>query len=133
MLYSPIAYYYDLIRWEHLTEKIAYERRVRENKLKAALQITRKQNAEFVDMVDKAKIEKFVEQRQQGKKREREEGEDADVTRVKLDSKEGEISGKKKAKKGFHQVKPISVYYGENEVTSVGKDTLRTIFIKDSS
>ena len=120
-------------RWEHLTEKIAYERRVRENKLKAALQISRKQNAEFMDMVDKAKIEKFVEQRQQGKKRVREEEEGLEVDDRKASSIEGEFNGKKKAKKGFHQVKPLAVHYGENEVTSVGKETLKAIFIKDNS
>ena len=103
-----------LHRWEYLTEKIAYERRTREAKLQAALQITKRQNAEFAELVEKAKTDKHVEER----KRKRQID---DV--VALEDSTGVKSGK-----GFHQVRPIADNYGDTEYSVVGKETLKKIF-----
>lgn len=107
-------------KWEHLTEKIAYERRIRENKLKAALQQTKKVNAEFMELVDKAKTEKFVEERKEKRRRQ-------------VDGGAPEVAGEarpKKSNKSFHQVKPLSVNYGENKYSAVAQETLSSIFRK---
>ena len=50
-------------KWDYLTEKFAYERRVRENKLKASMMQAKRSNAEFVDLVEKGKQQKYVEVR----------------------------------------------------------------------
>ena len=50
-------------KWDYLTEKFAYERRVRENKLKASMMQAKRSNAEFVELVDKGKQEKYVADR----------------------------------------------------------------------
>jgi len=42
-------------KWEFLTEKFAYERRVREAKLRQAMMTSRKVNAAFVEQVEKNK------------------------------------------------------------------------------
>lgn len=50
-------------KWDYLTEKFAYERRVRENKLKASMMQAKRSNAEFIDLVEKGKQQKYVESR----------------------------------------------------------------------
>lgn len=50
-------------KWDYLTEKFAYERRVRENKLKASMMQAKRSNAEFVELVEKGKQQKYVELR----------------------------------------------------------------------
>lgn len=110
-----------IYRWEYLTEKIAYERRVRENKLKAAMQITKKQNAEFVELVDSAKLDKFVQERKE--KRRKQDGVDEESMPVKS-LKRPRVGNAK----SFHQVKAMAVNYGENVTSKMGKTTLRSIF-----
>lgn len=55
--------------WSHLTEKKAYERRVREHKLRLEMVTARKQNEEFREMVDKNKMIRSMEERKASKKR----------------------------------------------------------------
>jgi ESF2/ABP1 family protein len=50
-------------KWDYLTEKFAYERRVRENKLNASMMQAKRSNAEFVELVEKGKQQKYVEDR----------------------------------------------------------------------
>ena len=104
-------------RWEYLTEKVAYERRTREAKLQAALQVTKKQNAEFAELVDKAKIERQIAEKKE-RKRKRNNEEDS--------AEENKLAEKRTA--GFHQVKPIADNYGDTAFSVVGKDTLKKIF-----
>lgn len=47
-------------RWEYLTEKFAYERRVRENKLKTAMMQAKKNNAEIADLIEKTKVQQAI-------------------------------------------------------------------------
>ena len=93
---------------------MAYERRTREAKLQAALQVTKRQNAEFAELVEKAKTDRHVEER----KRKRQSDEAASM----------EDSSGEKAAKGFHQVRPIADNYGDAAFSAVGRETLKKIF-----
>ena len=53
--------------WSHLTEKKAYERRVRDHKLRLEMVAAKKQNEEFRVLVDQAKMIKGIEGRKQAK------------------------------------------------------------------
>ena len=55
--------YLKKFKWDYLTEKFAYERRVRENKLKASMMQAKRSNAEFVELVEKGKQQKYVDDR----------------------------------------------------------------------
>jgi ESF2/ABP1 family protein len=60
-------------RWEHLTEKVAYERRVREQKLRVELLQARKENAAYAQLVETGqKLDKIED-------RKRKRGEVTDV------------------------------------------------------
>ncbi|RHZ25464.1 hypothetical protein DYB31_006759 [Aphanomyces astaci] len=51
-------------QWTHLTEKVAYENRVRDQKLRLEVAQAAKENAAFLDRVDQAKkLEKMVERK----------------------------------------------------------------------
>ena len=55
--------YLKKFKWDYLTEKFAYERRVRENKMRAAMMQAKRSNAEFVELVEKGKQQRYVEDR----------------------------------------------------------------------
>ena len=50
-------------KWEYLTEKISYERRVRESKLNLAMMHAKRTNAEVVELMEKTKVQKIVHER----------------------------------------------------------------------
>lgn len=54
--------------WSHLTEKVAYERRVREQKLRVELMHARKENAEYVQLVETGKKLDKIEERRKKRK-----------------------------------------------------------------
>lgn len=84
-------------KWDYLTEKFAYERRVREQKLNASMMSAKRANAEFAELVEKNKIYEHIQERK------RKRNPDAGAT-----SSHDELSNSKKRK--FMQVKSI----GEN-------------------
>jgi ESF2/ABP1 family protein len=55
-------------KWEFLTEKLSYERRVREQKVNAAMMQSKRENAEFTELVEQTKAQKHVEDRKQKRK-----------------------------------------------------------------
>ena len=55
-------------KWEFLTEKISYERRVREQKVNVALMQSKRLNAEFIELVEQTKAQKHVEERKEKRK-----------------------------------------------------------------
>lgn len=55
--------YLHKFRWSHLTEKVAYERRVREQKLKVEMMQARRENAAYVEMVETGKKLDKIEER----------------------------------------------------------------------
>jgi ESF2/ABP1 family protein len=69
------AYFYDLwnlkylpkFKWDHLTEEIAYEKAVREQKLAQELSAARKEREFYLSRVDKAKAVKAMSERRAGK------------------------------------------------------------------
>lgn len=50
-------------RWSHLTEKVAYERRVREQKLRVEMMEVRKENAAYAAQVEAGKKLDYIEER----------------------------------------------------------------------
>ncbi|KAL7532362.1 hypothetical protein ACHAXR_007595 [Thalassiosira sp. AJA248-18] len=50
-------------KWSHLTEKVAYERRVREQKLKVEMMEVRRENASYIAQVEAGKKMDFIEER----------------------------------------------------------------------
>ncbi|OEU20499.1 hypothetical protein FRACYDRAFT_223935 [Fragilariopsis cylindrus CCMP1102] len=50
-------------KWSHLTEKVAYERRVREQKLRVGMMQARRENAAYVEMVETGKKLDQIEDR----------------------------------------------------------------------
>jgi len=61
--------YLHKFQWDYLTEKFAYERRVREAKIKASMLQAKKDNAEFAELVERGKTQKHVQERMSERKR----------------------------------------------------------------
>eukprot|EP00980_Cylindrotheca_fusiformis_P029505 scaffold23496_cov188-Cylindrotheca_fusiformis.AAC.3 len=55
--------YLSKFKWSHLTEKVAYERRVREQKLRIEMMHARRENAAYVQMVETGKKLDKIEER----------------------------------------------------------------------
>lgn len=55
--------YLHKFKWSHLTEKVAYERRVREQKLRVEMMHARRENAAYVEMVETGKKLDKIEER----------------------------------------------------------------------
>jgi len=55
--------YLHKFKWSHLTEKVAYERRVREQKLRVEMMHARRENASYVQMVETGKKLDKIEER----------------------------------------------------------------------
>lgn len=56
--------YLSKFKWSHLTEKVAYERRVREQKLRVEMMQARRENAAYVQMVETGKkLDKIQERK----------------------------------------------------------------------
>jgi ESF2/ABP1 family protein len=51
-------------KWSHLTEKVAYERRVREQKLRVEMMEARRENANYVAKVEAGRKLDYIEERQ---------------------------------------------------------------------
>ncbi|KAL6069913.1 Activator of basal transcription 1 [Balamuthia mandrillaris] len=76
-------YYYDLwnlkylpnFKWNHLTEKLAYQRSVREKKRLAEITQVKRENNEYMLKVEQAHVQREIEKRKQ-KKQKKEEGEE---------------------------------------------------------
>ena len=50
-------------KWSHLTEKVAYERRVREQKLRVEMMEVKRENAAYVAQVEKGKRLDYIDER----------------------------------------------------------------------
>ena len=86
-------------RWDYLTEKFAYEKRVKENKLKVAMMHAKRSNAEIVEQIERTNVQKHVDER----KRKREGG----------NSEQNKEEATEKVKRNFRQQKAIGNEYGE--------------------
>jgi ESF2/ABP1 family protein len=86
--------YLPKFKWSHLTEKVAYERRVREQKLRVEMMQARRENASYVQMVETGKKLDQIEVRK------RKRGEEGDV----VASKRGDKTEKRQK---HRQTKPL--------------------------
>lgn len=103
-------------KWEFLTEKVAYERRVREQKVKASMLQAKRENAEFVELVEQNKTYKHVEER----KRRRDES----------NGKKGGGAATQKVR-SFKQNKLIGSRNGEGAMDKVSDGVLGKLFAKE--
>ena len=74
--------YLSKFRWSHLTEKVAYERRVQEQKLRVEMMQARRENASYVELVEKGKKLDSIEARK------RRRGEEMTSTKADEEAKE---------------------------------------------
>ena len=89
--------YLSKFKWSHLTEKVAYERRVREQKLRVEMMQARRENASYVQMVETGKKLDKIEERK------RKRGEEGEV--VAGSNKKGD---KKEKRQKHRQTKPVT-------------------------
>ena len=64
-------------KWSHLTEKVAYERRVREQKLRVEMMEVKRENAAYVAQVEKGKRLDYIDERRK-KRGDDKDGDDND-------------------------------------------------------
>lgn len=55
-------------KWSHLTEKVAYERRVREHKLRIEMMQAKKEHSEYKSLVERGKVMDYIEERRNKRK-----------------------------------------------------------------
>lgn len=96
-------------KWDYLTEKFAYERRVREQKLRVSMLKSKRQNAEFIELLDQQRTEDLI------KERKRKRGDDSEKL--------------KNVKRTFRQAKSIGDLHG-NEYFQPDKAILEDVFSK---
>ncbi len=96
--------YLSKFQWSHLTEKVAYERRVREQRLKIEMMQARKENQAYSKLVEAGKTMDRIEARR--RRREEKESNDDVQNNKKKKRKLSADSGKKAARK-FRQNKPV--------------------------
>ena len=97
-------YYHDIwnlkylsgFKWRHLTEKIAYERRLREQKLRAEVNRAKRENNAFVAQVERAREIKKMEERKLARQ---ETGSGSGAANVE--------SERAKIRRNFRQNKPV--------------------------
>ena len=89
-------------KWSHLTEKVAYERRVREQKLRIEMLHARKENAAYVQQIEMGQKLDYIEERMKKNRK-------SDIKST--DDTGGSDEKKKKKQKSHHhkhrQHKPI--------------------------
>eukprot|EP00553_Chaetoceros_curvisetus_P012146 CAMPEP_0204634604 /NCGR_PEP_ID=MMETSP0717-20131115/29639_1 /ASSEMBLY_ACC=CAM_ASM_000666 /TAXON_ID=230516 /ORGANISM="Chaetoceros curvisetus" /LENGTH=272 /DNA_ID=CAMNT_0051653095 /DNA_START=17 /DNA_END=835 /DNA_ORIENTATION=- len=66
--------YLSKFQWSHLTEKVAYERRVREQKLRIEMMKARKENQAYSSLVEAGKTMDKIQEKRNKKRKAREEG-----------------------------------------------------------
>ena len=87
--------YLHKFKWAHLTERTAYERRVREQKLRVEMMQARRENAAYVQMVETGKKLDKIEERK------RKRGESGDIITPR------DKSGDKKKRHKHRQTRPL--------------------------
>ncbi len=88
--------YLSKFQWAHLTEKVAYERRMREQKLRIEMVHARKENQTYSNLVEAGKVMDRVDERR--KKREAKNGDEVLAKKSKPD----------RNTRKFKQTKPVS-------------------------
>jgi len=118
-------YYYDDLwnlkylkgfKWEFLTEKFSYERRVREMKMRASMVEAKQQTAEFIELVEKNKSHLAAQNRKKSTNKD-----DNNGNNNKDDDK------KPARKRSFKQVSMIAEHHGDGGA-KMNSNTLKRIF-----
>lgn len=110
-------------RWEFLTEKLTYERRLRETKLKAALLQARKMNSEMSELIEKTKVQEQVNERRKKRKL------DDDGDNQQTSTGDSEERMQKQMKRKFKQNRMIGAEYDDHG-NKVDKRLLNSIFAR---
>lgn len=74
--------YLPKFKWDHLTEKIGYERRVREQKLRIEMIHARRENQAYSDLVEAGKVMDRIEERRKKRKTKSDTDDDDDGNRT---------------------------------------------------
>jgi ESF2/ABP1 family protein len=89
-------------KWSHLTEKVAYERRVREQKLRVEMMEVRRENASYVGKVEAGRRLDHIEERR--RRRMESGGVDGSGGRIAADDEDGGVA---KGGRKVRQKKPL--------------------------
>jgi ESF2/ABP1 family protein len=111
--------YLKKFQWDYLTEKLAYERRIREAKIKASMLQSKKNNQEFAELVERGKSSKFAKERRdnEGKKRKYVDGDGGD----------GGDGNSQKLKRKFKQTQALNLGNGEQS-SLINKNVLNKVW-----
>ena len=91
---------------QHLTERVAYERRVREQKVRVEMMQARRENAAYASLVEAGKAMGRIEERR-GKRQAKEAALMADGSGKVVASKKQKIGNGGGGRKSFRQTAPI--------------------------
>jgi len=116
--------YLKKFKWRHLTEKIAYEKRVREQKLRLEMMQAKKENAEYIELVEKGKkIQKMEEKRA---KKNKGSGNEPSPSTAEKEERPSKI------RRTFKQLKGSNELTGDSKNAKVGDSLLRSVFSSTS-
>lgn len=107
-------------KWDLLTEKFAYEKRVKEQKLKVAMDQAKRTNEDISQLIEQTKIKKHMDERRE-KKRSAESGGGGN-SGADIDERFGKRS---------RQAQPIGKNYGEKE-HKASSSLITSIFAKNA-
>lgn len=114
-------------KWDYLTEKFAYERKIQENKMKLAMAHAKRHNAEIVEAIEKTKVQNIVGER---KRKQRESESSGSEVPAATHSTDASSSSSKKARK-FRQVQSMGTHVGDGKFDmKVDPSLLRSVFSK---
>lgn len=111
-----------------MTEKLTYERRLRETKLKAALLQARKMNSEMSELIEKTKVQEQVNERRKKRKLE-DEGDSGNQPSASGSSGDAEERMQKQMKRKFKQNRMIGAEYDDHG-NKMDKRLLNSIFAR---
>jgi len=113
-------------KWDFLTEKLAYERRVREAKLKASMLQAKRSNAEFAEAVEKNKAAKHAQARIDKKRTAA--GDAVTDGAAAAAAAPGADQSRKKFKRTFRQTPSLAMTHGENSALIQGGSLLGKVW-----
>ncbi len=110
-------------KWEYLTEKLAYERRIRESKINLAMSKAKKVNSDFVEKIEKtASLGHIIERKS---KRGREDSKEAENPTAGAEALEW-------MKKKFKQSGVLASQHGENQAQLFDSNFIKKLATKST-
>lgn len=111
-------------KWDYLTERVAYERRVKEQKLKAAMLEDKRVNAQIVEQIEKAAVQDRIVERR--KRKLEASGGDASNSSGQGRSNDGDVSA---IERRFKQKRALGTTYGSDR-NRANDELLQKVFSK---